>query len=125
MHVHGVDFVMFPVSDLERAARFYRETLGLRQDLFNTEFQWAEFDCGNVTLALKGGAVEAHPRVARSRIALAVDDDAAACDELRAQGVPIVNGPVDYHVCLSAEIHDPDGNAVLLHHRADNSFGTG
>lgn len=124
MHVRSVDFVMLPVSDLEQAARFYRETLGLSQQLLNTEFQWAEFDCHNLTLALKGGAVGAHPRTAHSRIALAVDDVGAACDELRAQGVTIVNGPTDYSVCCSAEIHDPDGNALLLHHRADDSFGT-
>jgi predicted enzyme related to lactoylglutathione lyase len=124
MNVLGVDFVMLPVSDLERAAAFYRQTLGLRQELLNTTFQWAEFDAGNVTIALKGRAVVPHPAVgSRSRIALAVPDVEKACEDLRRKGVAIVNGPTDYQVCWSAEIHDPDGNAVLLHHRADNSFG--
>ena len=125
MNALGVDFVMLPVSDLERAATFYRETLGLRQELINTTYQWAEFDGGNVTIALKGGAVEPHPAVGgRSRIALAVPDVEDACEELRRKGVAIVNGPTNYDVCWSAEIHDPDGNAVLLHHRIDNSYGT-
>ncbi|MBE2212264.1 MAG: VOC family protein [Opitutaceae bacterium] len=125
MKILGVDFVMLPVSDLERAARFYRQTLGLRQELLNTTFQWAEFDGGNVTIALKGGAVDPHPAVGgRSRVALAVDDVEEACAELSRKGVTIVNGPTDYQVCWSAEIHDPDGNAVLLHHRADNTYGT-
>jgi hypothetical protein len=55
LRVRGVDFVRYPVTDLDRAARFYREILGLSQELYNEQWQWAEFNCGNVTLALHGG----------------------------------------------------------------------
>jgi hypothetical protein len=37
----------------------------------------------------------------------------------------IIDGPTNYDSCWSAEIRDPDGNAVLLHHRADGSWGHG
>jgi catechol 2,3-dioxygenase-like lactoylglutathione lyase family enzyme len=122
MKIRGVDFVMCQVSDLARAARFYRETLGLRQCLYNEEGQWAEFDCGNLTLALKGGS-EPPKVIGGGRLALAVDDIQAAHAELQANGVPIQSGPTDFSVCWAMEVLDPDGNLVILHHRADGTFG--
>ena len=35
----------------------------------------------------------------------------------------LVSEPHDYSVCWAMEIHDPDGNLVILHQRADGSFG--
>ncbi len=122
MKIRGTDFVMYQVSDLARAARFYRETLGLGQESYSEEWHWAEFNCGNVTLALHGGA-ELPERIAGGRIALAVEDVPAACAELKAKGVRVVAEPTDYSVCCAVEILDPDGNTVILHKRADGSFG--
>jgi predicted enzyme related to lactoylglutathione lyase len=124
MNVRGVDFVMFPVSDLARSARFYRETLGLPEELYNEEYHWAEFNCGNLTLALKGGAALPPRSPDSPRLALAVDDVCSVCEDLKAKGVGIADGPTDFSVCWCAEIHDPDGNAILLHHRADGTHGT-
>jgi predicted enzyme related to lactoylglutathione lyase len=115
---------MYPVSDLATAARFYRETLGLPQEIYNEEWQWAEFNCGNVTLALKGGEQPATAG-AGGRIALAVDDVHAACNELKARGVCMAGEPVDYSVCRAVEVLDPDGNTVILHQRADGTCGQG
>jgi catechol 2,3-dioxygenase-like lactoylglutathione lyase family enzyme len=122
MRIRGTDFVMYQVSDLARAAAFYRETLGLAQEIYSEEWKWAEFNCGNVTLALNGG-VNLPEAVAGGRIALAVDDVFAACEELKAQGVRFASEPTDYSVCQAAAILDPDGNTVVLHKRADGSFG--
>ena len=74
MKIRGVDFVMLAVSDLARAARFYRETLGLPQEVYSEEWQWAEFDCGNLTLSLKGDSAPAsrapyHRSMGASRLA--------------------------------------------------------
>ncbi|MHC1764908.1 MAG: VOC family protein [Verrucomicrobiia bacterium] len=122
MNIRGTDFVLYPVSDLARAARFYRDVLGLPQEAYSEEWKWAEFGCGNITLALKGGE-KLPPVVAGGRIALAVDDIHAAHEAMKKQGVPIVSEPKDYSVCWAMEILDPDGNLVILHHRADGSFG--
>lgn len=122
MKIRGTDFVMYQVSDVAAAARFYREGLGLTQEIYSEEWQWAEFDCGNVTLALKGGMAPA-AIVAGSRLALAVDDVTAASAELTAKGVRTAGSPQDHGVCQSLEVFDPDGNVVILHHRADGSFG--
>ncbi len=123
MKIRGTDFIMYPVSDLARAAAFYRDILGLPQEMYSAEWQWAEFNCGNVTLALKGG--EQLPEVIPGgRIALAVEDVQGAHEELHKKGVHIVQPPQDYSVCWAMEIRDPDGNEVILHKRADGSFGS-
>ena len=112
---------MFQVSDLAIAARFYRETLGLPQEVFNEEWQWAEFNCGNVTLGLHGNA-KPPGSSSTARIALAVENVQAAWNELKQRGVP-VGDPQDFKVCQAVEVQDPDGNTVILHHRADGTFG--
>jgi predicted enzyme related to lactoylglutathione lyase len=123
MKVRGTDFVMYLVSDLARAAAFYRDVLGLPQEVYSEEWRWAEFNCGNTTLALKAG--EKLPEVVSGgRIALAVDDIHAAHEELKKRGVRVVSEPHDYSVCWAMEILDPDGNVVILHKRADGTFGS-
>jgi predicted enzyme related to lactoylglutathione lyase len=122
MKIRGTDFVMYQVSNLATAARFYRETLGLPQEVYNEEWQWAEFNCGNVTLSLHGG-VGLPKEIAGGRIALAVEDIHAAHAELKARGGRILSGPTDYEVCWAMEVLDPDGNMVILHQRADGTFG--
>ena len=123
MKIRGVDFVMYPVSDLARAAKFYRDVLGLRQEVYSEESQWAEFDCGNLTLSLMGGEKLPEP-VIGGHLALAVEDVPAACEELKRQGIRIVKEPQDYGCCQAVEILDPDGNHVILHRRADGTFGS-
>ena len=123
MKIRGTDFVMYLVSDLARAATFYRDVLGLPQEVYSEEGKWAEFDCGNITLALKAG--EKLPEVITGgRIALAVDDVDVAQEEMKKRGVRVVSEPHDYSVCWAMEVLDPDGNLVILHKRADETFGT-
>jgi predicted enzyme related to lactoylglutathione lyase len=122
MKIRGIDFVMYLVSDLARAASFYHDVLGLPQEVYSEEGKWAEFDCGNIMLALKAG--EKLPEVITGgRIALAVDDIHRAHEAMRKRGVRVVGEPHDYSVCWAMEILDPDGNLVILHKRADGTFG--
>lgn len=122
MKIRGADFIMYQVSDLATAARFYRETLGLPQEIYSEEWQWAEFNCGNVTLALHGGN-PLPAAAAGGRLALAVDDIHAAYAELKKQGGRVLNEPADHQVCWHLDLRDPDGNAIILHQRTDGSFG--
>ncbi len=46
-----VDFIAVPTKDLEKADKFYRETLGLDRNPNSTD-SWVEYETGNVTLAL-------------------------------------------------------------------------
>ena len=122
MKIRGTDFVVYQVSDLARAAAFYRETLGLPQEVFSEDDQWAEFNCGNVTLSLHGGT-KPPEKIARSRIALAVEDVHAVYTELKSKGARVAGEPVDYGVCQAFQVLDPDGNTLILHRRADGTYG--
>lgn len=113
---------MFLVSDLGKAVAFYHDTLELPCEIYSEEYQWAEFDCGNVTLSLKGNSVQQAGKAA-GRIALAVEDIFAACEELKEKGILIEKEPVDNGVCWHLEVLDPDGNLIILHRRNDGSFG--
>ena len=84
--------------------------------------QWAEFNCGNVTLSLHGGT-KPPEKIARSRIALAVEDVHAVYTELKSKGARVAGEPVDYGVCQAFQVLDPDGNTVILHRRADGTYG--
>ncbi len=53
----------------------------------------------------------------RNAIALRVDDVAAARERLEAQGVEFAMDTFDTGVCHMAFFRDPDGNALMLHHR--------
>jgi len=122
MKVRGTDFVLYQVSDLARAARFYREILGLPQVVYSEKEQWAEFNCGNVTLSLYGG-VKLPKKKSGGRIALAVKSVRAASAELKRKKVRVLKAPQNYSVCWAMEIADPDGNGVILHQRADGTCG--
>jgi predicted enzyme related to lactoylglutathione lyase len=117
--VTGVDFVSIATQDLERAAAFYRETLELRQTVYAPERNHAEFDTGTVTFSVIDpvkmgiGAFQPNPNL----FALQVDDVAAARSTLEERGVEFIGDIFDTSVCHMAFFKDPDGNALMLHHR--------
>jgi catechol 2,3-dioxygenase-like lactoylglutathione lyase family enzyme len=50
MAIERADIVSVPVQDMDRAKRFYSETLGLQSP--NLDDGWPEFETGNVSLYL-------------------------------------------------------------------------
>jgi predicted enzyme related to lactoylglutathione lyase len=116
--VTGVDFVSVPTTDLERSVTFYGETLGLRRTVYRPENNFAEFETGNLTLNLMNAEKMGlkHATV-ENAIALHVDDVAAARRRLEEAGVEFAMDTFDTGVCHMAFFHDPDGNALMLHHR--------
>jgi catechol 2,3-dioxygenase-like lactoylglutathione lyase family enzyme len=120
--VTGVDFINIPVTDLDAARAFYRDVLGLRpSSVYQRRGQpamGAEFENGTVTIALIDVAAigrEHQPHMLP--IALRVDDVAAARAELTSRGVEFSADTLDSGVCHMAFFQDPDGNALMLHHR--------
>lgn len=116
--VRGVDFVMVPTQDLDTAVRFYGETLGLRRSVHMPERHFAEFETGNLTLTVMDAAkmgLEHHANA--NAYALHVDDVAAARAALEERGVAFLGDIVDTGVCHMAFFQDPDGNALMFHHR--------
>jgi predicted enzyme related to lactoylglutathione lyase len=116
--VTGVDFVPLPTRDLETAVRFYGETLGLRQSVYMPDRNFAEFETGNLTLSvLNAEQMGLGHNPVKTHIALHVDDVAQARSALEARGVEFHGETFDTGVCHMAFFADPDGNALMLHHR--------
>jgi predicted enzyme related to lactoylglutathione lyase len=116
--VRGVDFVGIPTHDLPRAAEFYGETLGLPRSVYIPERNYAEFETGNLTLSIYNAEkMGLGHHVNRNAIALHVDDVAAARAALEERGVAFHGEIIDTGVCHMALFADPEGNALMLHHR--------
>ena len=116
--VSGVDFVCVPTADFDASCAFYGDVLGLPQIDRYGQMPGAEFQAGNLTLAVmdaKAFGSEFRPNVLP--IALHVDDVAAAKAQLEAAGVEFVTDVFDSGVCHQAIFKDPDGNPLGLHHR--------
>jgi predicted enzyme related to lactoylglutathione lyase len=116
--VTGVDFVPYSTQDLDKAVDFYGGTLGLERSVYIPERSYAEFETGNVTLSIVvGEAMGIGHHVNRIALALHVDDVAAARAALEERGVQFHGDILDTGVCHMAFFADPDGNALMLHHR--------
>jgi catechol 2,3-dioxygenase-like lactoylglutathione lyase family enzyme len=117
--VRGVDFVSRPSRDVEAAIAFYEDVLGLPCAVRYGGIPGAEFETANVTRQVVESAAigrefspNAHP------VALGVEDVAAATRaELEGRGVRFFGETIDNGVCHMAVFADPDGNALMLHHR--------
>lgn len=116
--VTGVDFVALPTHDVEAAVAFYGDTLRLPRRSYMPERGFAEFQAGNLTIGIMSPermGMEYH--AARNAIALHVEDMRAARSELEQAGVKFMGETFDTGVCHMAFFADPDGNALMLHHR--------
>lgn len=116
--IGGVDFVALPTHDIAASAAFYGETLGLARSVYMPERNYAEFETGNLTLSIIDAermGLEHHPQP--TAIALHVDDVAEARETLEGRGVEFHGETFDTGVCHMAFFADPEGNALMLHHR--------
>jgi predicted enzyme related to lactoylglutathione lyase len=116
--VKRTDFVFLPITSFERAHDFYSGVLGLECSKQYRNGVGGEFETGSLTIQVvdmakigRGFAPSA------GAIALHVDDVEAARTELESRGVDFHGETVDSGVCYQAYFSDPDGNALILHHR--------
>ena len=116
--ITGVDFVAIPAKDFEASVHFYGEVLGLPPVKRWGDAPGAEFQAGNLTLAImEPTAFGQEFRPHAVPIALQVDDVPAARAQLEAKGVRFVTDLIDSGVCHQAIFLDPAGNSLDLHHR--------
>jgi predicted enzyme related to lactoylglutathione lyase len=116
--VTGVDFITVPTRDFETASEFYGTVLGLPCSTHWGSMPAAEFETGTLTIAVMQSdafGLEFQPHT--HPIALHVDDVGAARGELESRGVTFAAETMDSGVCHMAHFADPDGNALMLHHR--------
>jgi predicted enzyme related to lactoylglutathione lyase len=108
------------VADLDRARRFYGEVLGLEagKTWGDVDPKGAEFQAGNLTIALMDSVALGQPFVPGSGlIAFHVDDVASHVAQLRELGVEILVDTFDSGVCHQAILRDSEGNSIDLHNR--------
>ena len=116
MKIRGTDFVYYQTGDIDRAIAFYRDTLGLELEGYYEQMRWAEFDAGNTTLVLNDPSilgVGIEPRPGGGAAALAVEDLAAAMEELEGKDVSgCLPGPGEPH--LPSLLHRGPGRQPRL-----------
>jgi len=116
--ITGTDFVFVPTTDFEAAEQFYAGVLGLPLAKRYKEGIGGEFETGNLTIQLVDAAkIGREFEPTSGAIALHVDDVEAARSELESRGVSFFGDTIDSGVCYQAYFSDPDGNALILHHR--------
>ncbi|HMJ00605.1 MAG TPA: VOC family protein [Gaiellaceae bacterium] len=114
--IERTDFMSVPVQDMERAKRFYRETLEMGSP--DWDAPWPEIETGNVSLYLIDPTAvgwDFAPHTAH--VALRVADVAKAREALEAKGVEFDGDVHDSGVCLMSFFHDTEGNRLMLHRR--------
>jgi catechol 2,3-dioxygenase-like lactoylglutathione lyase family enzyme len=116
-----LNHVTVPVSDIERAAAFYKQ-LGLVQIVASYP-HYARFQCpqGESTLSLHGlGADQAVPAQLTS-VHFECDDLDERVAGLKANGIAFDQDPTDQpYLWREAVLHDPDGNTLFLFHAGEN-----
>jgi predicted enzyme related to lactoylglutathione lyase len=116
--ITGVDFVPLATHDIQAAVEFYGTTLGLRRSVYSEDRHYAEFETGNLTLSvIDAEKMGLEHRLLGIALALHVEDVAAARETLQQRGVAFRGEILDTGVCHMAFFEDPDGNALMLHHR--------
>ncbi|MEA2361962.1 MAG: hypothetical protein QOD71_1107 [Thermoleophilaceae bacterium] len=116
--VNGVDFVTVPTRDYDKAREFYGTVLGLPFSKGWGDMPAGEFETGSLTIAVMQSdafGLEFQPHT--HPIALHVDDVEAARKQLEAEGIAFNADTLDSGVCHMAFFSDPDGNALMFHHR--------
>jgi lactoylglutathione lyase len=118
--IAGLQTIVLFVSDVERAARFYRDQLGLEQ-VYESEGRLA-LQCGPVRLLL-------HPTEEPARggsnveLYFQVEDVDEAVSRLRADGVGVLLEPTDEPWGeRNAGILDPDGYPIYLTQSLESSW---
>jgi catechol 2,3-dioxygenase-like lactoylglutathione lyase family enzyme len=116
--ITGTDFITVSTKDLAAAEEFYGGVLGLPLSKHWGNLPAAEFETGNLTIAVMQSdafGIEFHANT--HPIELRVDDFEAARAELESRGVEFKGDTLDSGVCYQAFFEDPDGNALAIHHR--------
>ncbi len=116
--ITGTDFITVATRDFDAAIAFYGGVLGLPLSKRWGQMPAAEFETGNLTIAvLQSDAFGIEFGANNHPIEFRVDDLDAARAELESRGIEFKGETLDSGVCYQAFFEDPDGNALAIHHR--------
>jgi catechol 2,3-dioxygenase-like lactoylglutathione lyase family enzyme len=119
LSLKGLGAITLFVEDLQRSRSFYEDLFGLQ--VIYQDDDSAVFDVGNTIINLLGipaarsliepGTVASREAGSRFQLTIWVDDADAACSELVARGVALLNGPMNREWGMrTASFTDPAGN---------------
>lgn len=116
MTVTGPDFIALQVRDLDRAAAFYEDRLGLRRVPASPPGA-VVFATAPVPFAVRESLPDTDLDRPGAGVALWLhaENAQAVHDSLDAAGVPIVTSPFDGPFGRTFTFADPDGYAVTVH----------
>jgi catechol 2,3-dioxygenase-like lactoylglutathione lyase family enzyme len=116
--ISGTDFITVGTQDFDRARSFYGDVLGLRESKQWGKMPAAEFETGNLTIAvMQSDAFGLDFSPNNHPIEFHVDDFEGAKRELESRGVEFKGDVIDSGVCWQTFFEDPDGNTLGIHHR--------
>lgn len=108
---------MYPVEDMERARKFYEETMQFKMSKSSVEGAWIEYDmpgggCFAITTLAQGVKPSSN---AGGSIAFEVEDLDKLVARLKSEGVKFKLDTFTSPVCKMAVMLDSEGNALTLH----------
>ncbi|MDI1457943.1 VOC family protein [Streptomyces sp. ATE26] len=117
MTITHASFVTLPVSDQDRALRFYRDVLGMEvtADRQLPQGRWLQVAPrgAQTVFTLSGPGMGGFTPGSARGIMLVTTDVDADCARLAAAGTP-VQGPDELPWGRMASFEDPDGNGLML-----------
>lgn len=111
MRFHGV-MAMVLVQDIERALRFYRDTLGFTVQ--EEQEDWILFNEGVGLQVAPEPLPETNLNINAVMVTLIVEDVRAAYHELTQKGVAFFLPPTDAGGALLATFRDTEGNLIQM-----------
>ncbi len=124
---YKLSYIRLLVSDFKACFLFYRTILGFQATYGDENDVYADFNTGEVILALFGksnmsealstlGLPADVPAQDKTCLVFAVSDVDEACQRLKNQGVSLVTEPADRAGwgIRTAHLRDPDGNLIEI-----------
>jgi predicted enzyme related to lactoylglutathione lyase len=115
MKIKNIAFIGIPVTDIQRARKFYEEVLGLAVSDKMMGGKWIEYALGDNTLAIANVGEQWMPSDQGTSVALEVEDFDVVIKHLKDQKVRFAAEPFETLCCHMAVAQDPDGNKLIIH----------
>lgn len=115
MKIKNIAFIGIPVTDIQRARKFYEEVLGLAESDEMMGGKWIEYAAGDNTLAIANVGEQWTPSDQGTGVALEVEDFDVAIKHLKDQKVRFAAEAFETPCCHMAVVQDPDGNKLIIH----------
>lgn len=109
--IQKISAIWLPVSDMQQAVAFYRDTLGL--DVVEHDGDWSAVTAGDQLIGLN--ASESPAGDGGAVIAFGVDDIETTIEQLKSQGVEFSGDLSEHPWGRVAPFKDPDGNDLQIY----------